>query len=282
MTFWWICMEMLQSAARWMHESPTLLPYFSNHFFLIMQNKHLSLLSGWSLGRSEADVSACQINIFLREEEKKYLWACKLKLSIHLSNAPLGSHKVHTAIIITIIIFVRPFFYFGQILLHSNPLSQLCVLLRSHPQFSFLRCFLPLYYSICLDGTLDTVVHLLSSAMQFMLANCQWWIRTKIYSAHRANCEQTAHTFCSTICGPKFAKGNTTATTTTTLPEWASHNTCWLGADIVSYLIIMIDWIWMWNTLFQSTVVMMMTAATATMVEMGACSDSGGGILCCP
>lgn len=167
------------------------------------------------------------------------------------------------AIIITIIIFVRSFFYFGQILLHSNPLSQLCVLLlRSHPQF-----FATLLFHL-LGPYLMPFIFFRPTwlAVQFMLANCQWWIRTNIYSAIEQCCEHTAHTLCSTICGAMFTKGNTTATTTTTLPERASHNTCWLGADIVSYLIIMIDWIWMWNTLFRSTVVMRMTMTTAAAV----------------
>lgn len=66
---------------------------------------------------------------------------------------------------------------------------------------------------------------------------------------HRTNCENGTHSALLYIYGPMFMIAKTTATTRTTLPKRANHNTCWLGADIVSYLIIMIDWIWMWNIL---------------------------------
>lgn len=104
----------------------------------------------------------------------------------------------------------------------------------------------------------------LNCCMLLVLANCWWWISrftmplTKFW----------IHSY----DGPMFIKRKTTATTTTTttttLPKRANHNTCWLGADIVSYLIIMIDWIWMWNTLFRSTVVMMTTTTVVMVMVM--------------
>lgn len=148
MTFWWIWWK-----CHWTKQIDTQnrphYCYFSNHFFLIMQNKHLSFLSsGWPLGPSWCECIP-KWDPSPWKERKKEKTSCRFKLnlskSIHFSNAPLGLYKIHTvqqisvglnslspAIIITIIIFVRSFFYFGQILLQSNPLSQPCTL-RSHP-----------------------------------------------------------------------------------------------------------------------------------------------------
>lgn len=106
--------------------------------------------------------------------------------------------------IITIIIFVHSFFCIGQILLHSNPLSQLCVSLRSHPQFSFF-CVIFCHFIIPFAGArsmpflsfffIRRCVYVLLVlgwmillrpiwlGMQFMLANCQWWTPIKNYFA---------------------------------------------------------------------------------------------------